>query len=499
MLRITGSRQSYAWGTNESIPKILHIPADDEPFAEYWLGTHPLGDARLDDGSTLSSRLTQQPELLGEATVEAFAGKLPYLMKLLSAGSPLSLQAHPSRVQAEEGYAHESLKGLPISSPERSFKDDWPKPEAVIALEPFEGLVGFREPVATAELFESLPDVIGTGYSEAEMNAILMEATDAAVSTLTGLEEEEAEAEEREESASFGGTGLGDDEDEDDGDYSAVDETRIETAPDELAGLAELKDSLNESDMSLYTGYYQIPKLRSDMLAQVEDIPDNLDSWAGSATKDHPDPDQWWLYNWGIDSTSGMKDVSKVIVSFYCWDDYFDQWFDNPRKYVTKLLNSKITMMVTPNYSLWTDSSRALNIYAIYRSRYVGRYAQEAGLKVIPDIIWPEGETKFLREVVLSTLPKKVPVISMQFQTNASELFAVEEKGKIGDEARQALKELQEMIDTLNPEGFIVYTGQRGVDFFKKYVKFEGKYWFIETRMKKLGDSQKNREKKTTI
>ena len=156
MLRITGSRQSYAWGTNESIPKILHIPADDEPFAEYWLGTHPLGDARLDDGSTLSSRLTQQPELLGEATVEAFAGKLPYLMKLLSAGSPLSLQAHPSRVQAEEGYAHESLKGLPISSPERSFKDDWPKPEAVIALEPFEGLVGFREPVATAELFESL-------------------------------------------------------------------------------------------------------------------------------------------------------------------------------------------------------------------------------------------------------------------------------------------------------------------------------------------------------
>ena len=151
-----GSRQSYAWGTHESIPNILHVPADDEPFAEYWLGTHPLGDARMEDGSTLSAMLSQQPELLGEATVEAFAGKLPFLMKILSAGSPLSLQAHPSRTQAEEGYAHESLKGLPISSPERSFKDDWPKPEAVIALEPFEGLVGFREPVATAELFESL-------------------------------------------------------------------------------------------------------------------------------------------------------------------------------------------------------------------------------------------------------------------------------------------------------------------------------------------------------
>ena len=156
MLRITGSRQSYAWGTKDAIPAILDTPADELPFAEYWLGTHPLGDAKVDGQGALSSALMAQPELLGEATVEAFGGKLPYLMKLLSAGTPLSLQAHPSRAQAEHGYARESLMGLPLSSPERSFKDDWPKPEAIIALEPFEGLVGFREPVATAELFEGL-------------------------------------------------------------------------------------------------------------------------------------------------------------------------------------------------------------------------------------------------------------------------------------------------------------------------------------------------------
>ncbi len=156
MLRISGTRQSYTWGTVDAIPALLHRPADDEPFAEYWLGTHPLGDARVDGGSTLSATLSEQPELLGEATVETFGGKLPFLMKLLSAGSPLSLQAHPSRTQAEQGYAYESLTGLPLSSPERSFKDDWPKPEAIIALEPFEGLVGFRNPIVTAELFESL-------------------------------------------------------------------------------------------------------------------------------------------------------------------------------------------------------------------------------------------------------------------------------------------------------------------------------------------------------
>ncbi len=156
MLRITGVRQSYAWGTRDGIPAILNLPPDDEPFAEYWLGAHPSGDARLDDGGRLSEALMSRPDLLGEATVQAFDGHLPFLMKLLSAGSPLSLQAHPSRVQAEQGYAHESLMGIPLSSPERSFKDDWPKPEAIIALEPFEGLVGFRDPVRTAELFEAL-------------------------------------------------------------------------------------------------------------------------------------------------------------------------------------------------------------------------------------------------------------------------------------------------------------------------------------------------------
>ncbi|MGO1385552.1 MAG: mannose-6-phosphate isomerase, class I [Arachnia sp.] len=156
MLRIHGARQSYAWGTRHSIPAILREAPDEQPFAEYWLGAHPLGDAIIDGGGHLSELLSAQPELLGEATVQSFDGHMPFLMKVLSAGSPLSLQAHPSREQAEHGYAQESLRGIPLSSPERSFKDDWPKPEAIIALEPFEGLVGFRDPIRSAELFEAL-------------------------------------------------------------------------------------------------------------------------------------------------------------------------------------------------------------------------------------------------------------------------------------------------------------------------------------------------------
>lgn len=53
MLRVEGARQSYAWGTTDSIPMILQTPCDSEPFAEYWLGTHPLGDARVEGQGAL--------------------------------------------------------------------------------------------------------------------------------------------------------------------------------------------------------------------------------------------------------------------------------------------------------------------------------------------------------------------------------------------------------------------------------------------------------------
>lgn len=158
MFRLGGIEQHYAWGTTDAIPALLGREPDGEPFAEYWFGAHPFGDSPVDDDAkTLSALLAGAPtELLGEAAASSFDGRLPYLVKFLSAASPLSLQAHPSRTQAEQGYARESLQGIPTGAPERSFKDDWPKPETIIALTPFEGLLGFREPTKTAQLFEAL-------------------------------------------------------------------------------------------------------------------------------------------------------------------------------------------------------------------------------------------------------------------------------------------------------------------------------------------------------
>lgn len=157
MYRLSGTRQSYAWGAVDTIPDLLGIEPDGKPFAEYWFGAHALGDSpAIGTEGSLSQLLRSQSELLGEATREEFEGQLPFLVKFLSAATPLSLQAHPNRRQAEVGYARESLLGLPVDSPKRVFKDDWPKPEALIALTPFEGLVGFRDPATTAGLFDSL-------------------------------------------------------------------------------------------------------------------------------------------------------------------------------------------------------------------------------------------------------------------------------------------------------------------------------------------------------
>lgn len=166
MLRLQGAAQKYAWGTTDAIPNLLRQQSDGTPFAEYWLGAHPTAPAQA-DGRPLNEILTERPEVLGAASRAAFGDQLPYLMKVLSARHALSLQAHPSREEAEEGFAREDAAGLARDAAERTYRDDWPKPEILIALDEFHTLSGFREPRRTEALFaglgvaEELASVIG--------------------------------------------------------------------------------------------------------------------------------------------------------------------------------------------------------------------------------------------------------------------------------------------------------------------------------------------------
>ena len=155
MERLTGTVQHYAWGTTDAIPALLNQPPDGRPYAEYWLGAHASSPSIV-AGESLASRIAHGPDVLGKKSRVAFGEQLPYLLKVLSARHALSLQAHPSREQAEEGWARENRAGVALDAPERTYKDAWPKPEIMVALDEFHSLCGFRDPHETAALFAAL-------------------------------------------------------------------------------------------------------------------------------------------------------------------------------------------------------------------------------------------------------------------------------------------------------------------------------------------------------
>ncbi|WP_399090145.1 mannose-6-phosphate isomerase, class I [Streptomyces sp. BBFR2] len=160
MDRLDNTVRPYAWGSLTALPELLGTEPTGEPQAEMWMGAHPGAPSRIDRGAgpvSLADVIAADPEAeLGDATVRAFGPRLPFLLKLLAAGSPLSLQVHPDRAQAEAGYADEERRGVPLDAPHRNYKDPHHKPELLCALTPFEGLCGFRHPAEAADLLAGL-------------------------------------------------------------------------------------------------------------------------------------------------------------------------------------------------------------------------------------------------------------------------------------------------------------------------------------------------------
>ena len=159
-LPLTNVVQRYAWGSTDAIPRLLGLEHDGGPQAELWLGAHRSAPSRtqvLGSEVDLDTLVTEAPvQSLGHRVAEQFGPRLPYLLKVLAAGSALSLQVHPSPRHAREGFARENKAGLPAGSPERSFHDDQHKPEMLVAITQFEGLSGFRSPRTILELLDGL-------------------------------------------------------------------------------------------------------------------------------------------------------------------------------------------------------------------------------------------------------------------------------------------------------------------------------------------------------
>ena len=156
MDRLTNTVRPYAWGSTTAIPRLLGVEPTGGPQAEMWMGAHPGAPSRTPRGP-LTEVIAAAPEReLGAAAVAAFGPRLPFLLKLLAADAPLSLQVHPDLAQAQEGYEDEERRGVPADAPHRNYKDANHKPELICALTEFDGLCGFRAPLEAARLLSAL-------------------------------------------------------------------------------------------------------------------------------------------------------------------------------------------------------------------------------------------------------------------------------------------------------------------------------------------------------
>lgn len=175
MFKIHGVIRNYDWGTKDYLPSLLDKEEDGRPQAEYWMGTHPSGEAVTENGEALSSYIGY---------------RLPYLFKVLSIASPLSLQCHPTKAQAEEGWKREEADRK--AGKDVNYRDDNDKPEILCALTPVTALCGFRDyyemkyalmkavPVTYAKYLSSFSDIrslfIGLfSFSQETKNEILSE------------------------------------------------------------------------------------------------------------------------------------------------------------------------------------------------------------------------------------------------------------------------------------------------------------------------------------
>jgi mannose-6-phosphate isomerase len=162
LVKLTNQALDYAWGSKDLIPDYFGIEATGKPMAEIWFGTHDSSPTKV-SGLEISLH-----DLL---SAQGRSDRLPFLLKILAAGAPLSIQAHPNPEQALAGFAKENAAGIEISAANRNYKDDRAKPEMIVALtKSFEALVGFADPRLVIEKFAELLEATESAKLKSVLN-----------------------------------------------------------------------------------------------------------------------------------------------------------------------------------------------------------------------------------------------------------------------------------------------------------------------------------------
>ena len=164
ILPLKGVIQHYDWGGKSFLPNLIgEENPTGKPFAELWMGAHNRGPATLElQGKTLElpGLIENYPDtVLGNKVLEQFGAKLPFLFKILDVDRMLSIQAHPTKTRAEEGYALENDNNVPLTAYHRNYKDDNHKPEIMYALTEFWLLHGFKSSKQIFATLQSIPEL----------------------------------------------------------------------------------------------------------------------------------------------------------------------------------------------------------------------------------------------------------------------------------------------------------------------------------------------------
>ena len=246
-----------------------------------------------------------------------------------------------------------------------------------------------------------------------------------------------------------------------------------EELPSDLPGAQALK-----TDMVFpSSAKYGIPELRNDMLMG---IPDNLETFAGwENIKGHTGN---WLYIWATDVLRGL-DFTKTVVGFYADDYRFECFWDKPDEYTAKLINARVLGALGPNYSVWADFPLAVRIWNTYRARWVTRYFQEAGIKVIPDVTIA---SDLALDYWSLGLPKNAPALAHQIQTGDKDV----------EEILMRRKSLTRIINELKPDSLLLYVGLNYEQIIDGILPASLKVCVLQNRLQRRAESIRENSKK---
>lgn len=310
--------------------------------------------------------------------------------------------------------------------------------------------LGTYDTALLAEILKGLPTPVGTGYETADVSAILAAIEDENTELMmdvirpsfepTFAEPGENDLDTRLQELQERSQAIADAE-------ATPDMDDLEDIQAKMQGILALNDDVQFST----SNYWGIPDLRLDMIP--DKLPQPLTTWAGSdSNKD--DGVSWYVYPYG----ASAKDMpwERSIMCFFVDDERFYNWYDEAAYYVAKLVASGCKMAIEHDYSIFTEEPRVVHLYSTYyKSRWLARYMQEAGIKVIPRLTWADMES--IKYAMLG-IPKNCPVVALQMQV-WSHLLADSFVAEC----------LREFCREIKPKQVLVYAGKPGREYITKH------------------------------